>query len=100
MKHDKMKKQRANVVVPLTAVGRQQMRRAGRSGSEVAGQWGWGGITPRLLPLVKVDFHARCSYNFFEGEKKKKKESCTQSVLRFVGWPQTSQLCQSSCDPS
>lgn len=43
MKHDKMKKQRANVVVPLTAVGRQQMRRAGRSGSEVAGQWGWGG---------------------------------------------------------
>ena len=45
MKHDKMKKQRANVVVPLTVVGRQQMRRAGRSGWEVVGQRRWGGHT-------------------------------------------------------
>lgn len=75
MKHDKLKKQRANVVVPLTAVGRQQMRQAGRSGSEVAGQRGWGGITPLLLPLVKVDFHARCSYNSFLKVKRKRKKA-------------------------
>ena len=51
MKHDKMKKQRANVVVPLTVVGREQTRRAERSGVG-------GGVTPVLLPLVKIGFYA------------------------------------------
>lgn len=45
MKHDKMKKQRASEVVPVTAVGRAQTRRVRRSGSEVAGWWGRGAHT-------------------------------------------------------
>lgn len=56
MKHDKMKKQRAGVVVPLTTVGRAQTRRAGRGGSEAVGAG--AGLTPLLLPLVKADFRA------------------------------------------
>ena len=56
MKHDKMKKQRAGVVVPLTTVGRAQTRRARRGGSEAVRAG--AGLTLLLLPLVKVDFRA------------------------------------------
>lgn len=56
MKHDKMKKQRAGVVVPLTTEGRAQTRRVGCSGSEAVEAG--AGLTPLLLPLVKVDFRA------------------------------------------
>ena len=49
MKHDKMKKQRATVVVPLTVVGRQGSRAQRNRG---------GGVRPVLLPLVNIDFRS------------------------------------------
>lgn len=62
---------------------------------------GVGGESHRGFSLLsKLTFMLDARITFLKVKKKKKKESCTQSVLRFVGWPQTSQLCQSSCDPS
>lgn len=53
MKHDKMKKQRTNVAVPLTAAGRKATRRAEHREREVAGGCG---VTQRFSFLSKLAF--------------------------------------------
>ena len=78
MKHDKMKKQRASEVVPVTAVGRAQTRRVRRSGSEVAGWWGQVGIiiTPsyscceiKKVMFAKLLAHSKPANYGFRGRR-------------------------------